>query len=195
MMATTCHPLLITICIVFLALDGCCSASKPSVQQLQAGWTGPDTAGLTPPAFNADVVAVIDPPVGWKPEPLKSSDNHQDQVWLSSTGDTAYGVIYFKMPLPVGQDLAFSGFLSRMKKMQGEATLISREDDPKLPGIRFTAAGGKYVIRTNFIISGWEGWAVYAGTLKTGPIIGKELDLAIRAREHTQVGRPDNSGK
>jgi len=176
-------------------LTGCCSAPKPSVKQLQAGWTAPDTVGLSLPAFNSDVIAVVDPPIGWKPEKLKAADNHKDQVWLSPTGDTAYGVIYFRMPLPVGVDLAFSGFLTRMKKTQGEATLLDRHDDPNLPGIRFTAAGKMYVIRTNLQVSGWDGWAVYAGTLKTGPILQSELDLAVRAREHTHVGQPDSSGK
>jgi len=171
---------------VFLA--GCSSTAKP----VKPAWTTTDTLGLSAPLYDADVDAVCFPPIGWKPSPLKSSPNHVHQIWLSPTGDTAYGVIHFKMPLPVGENLAFSGFLTQMKKTEGEATLLERQDDATLPGIRFIAAGGIYVIRGNLLVEGWEGWTIYAGTLKSGPILQSELDLAVRAREHTQIGRPEN---
>ena len=171
-----------------LLSTGCSSTPK----QVAANWGAADNAGLALPFFDVDVDAVCMPPVGWKPNPLKSSSNHDHQVWLSPTGDTAYGVIHFKIPLPVGQNLAFDGFLSQMKQTEGEATLMERHDDPNLPGIRFIAAGGKYVIRGNLLVATWEGWTVYAGTLKSGPILQNELDLAVRAREHTRIGRPEN---
>ena len=164
---------------------GCCSATNSDAKRA----VRTDIAGLCVPFFDSDVSAMCDPPIGWKAQALKSTPNHNDQVWLSPTGDTAYGVIHFKMPLPVGENLAFIGFLRQMKKIQGQATLLARWDDPGLPGIRFIAEGGLYVIRTNLLVAGWDGWAVYAGTLKTGPILPKELDFAVRAREHTRVGR------
>ena len=99
------------------------------------------------------------------------------------------------MPLPLGENIAFKGFLDQMKKTEGQAILISRQDDPNLPGIRFVAEGGRFYIRTNLIVQGWEGWAIYAGTLRNQPVLADELDMAIRAREYTKVGRPDNSGK
>jgi hypothetical protein len=173
---------------LILSCTGCSSTPK----QTAANWTTADNAGLALPFFDADVDALCTPPVGWNKNPLKSSSNHVHQVWLSPTGDTAYGVIHFKIPLPVGQNLAFDGFLSQMKQTEGEATLLERHDDPSLPGIRFVAAGGMYVIRANLFVATWEGWTVYAGTLKSGPILQNELDLAIRAREHTRVGRPGN---
>ena len=80
---------------------------------------------------------------------------------------TAYGVIYFKMPLPVGRDLALSGFLNQMKKTEGDVVLLSRRDDASLPGIRFEAEGGIYNIRANLIVNGWEGWSVYVGTRRS----------------------------
>ena len=88
-----------------------------------------------------------------------------------------------------------AGFLDQMKKTQGDATLLERQDDPKLPGVRFTARGGVYTLRANLIVQGWEGWAVYAGTQRGKPIDSIELDFALRAREHTVVGRPESSGK
>jgi hypothetical protein len=183
-------PLSAVLLAVVFALAGCSASHKSD--PIEPNST--ELLGLSPPFYNSDVQAMCDPPVGWKPQPLKASENHTDQVWLSSTGDTAYGVIHFKMPLPVGSGLAFLGFLNQMKKIQGEATLLDRHDDPNLPGIRFVAQGGRYCLRANLQVAGWDGWTVYAGTLKSGPILPKELDLAIRAREHTRVGRLQVSG-
>src|SRR4051812_33331385 len=73
-------------------------------------------------AVDADALV----PVGWRAEPLKSSATHAHQVWLSPSGHTAYGIIRFKLPLPVGHDLALFGFLQNMKLSEGEATLISK---------------------------------------------------------------------
>jgi hypothetical protein len=46
-------------------------------------------------------------------------------------------------------------------------------------------------VRTNLFVRGWEGWAVYAGTLQSEPVATEELDLAERAREQTTVGLSD----
>ena len=171
------------------------ASSKHDPAQTQAPWGTADTRGLSLPVYNGDVVAFCDPPIGWKPDPIKSDANHVHQIWLSPTTDTAYGIIHFKLPLPVGADLALSGFLAQMKKTEGDATLLERHDDPHLPGIRFTARGGVYTIRANLIVRGWEGWAVYAGTERGKPIDSIELDFALRAREHTCIGRPESLGK
>jgi hypothetical protein len=177
-----------------LILFAGCSSQKTDLRQFALHWGEGKTTGLTFPAYNKDVDAIVCPPVGWKPDPLKSSPNHIHQVWLSPTTDTAYGVIHFKMPLPVGADIALTGFLAQMKKTEGDATLLELHDDPNLPGIRFVAHGGLYTIRANLIVRGWEGWAFYAGTQRGKPIDPIELDFATRAREHTRIGRPENSG-
>jgi hypothetical protein len=181
------YPLVAALLAMLFGMAACCSAPRP-------GRTGTDTAGLSLPFFDPDVNAVCDPPIGWKPQALKATPDHKDQVWLSPTRQTAYGVIHFVMPLPVGRSLAFVGFLNHMKKTEGDATLFYRRDDPELPGIRFIAQGGIYVIRANLLVSAWDGWAVYAGTLKSGQILPNELDFAVRAREHTRVGRLQNPG-
>lgn len=133
--------------------------------------------------------AVCAPPIGWKAEPAEHLDRHTRQVWLSPSGKTAYGVIYFDMPLPVGPDLALWGFLREMEKHEGRAVLLSQSRDAHLPGIRFVAEGQHYRIRTNLIVRGWRGWAVYAGTLRDKPVAEEELASAESAREHTRVGR------
>ena len=88
--------------------------------------------------------------------------------------------------MPVGADLALWGFLSQMKKSEGEATLISKNYDDKVQTLRFVAEGGLYKIRTNLFTSGFQGWAVYAGTLRKFPVNAEELTEAETARENTK---------
>lgn len=147
-------------------------------------------SGLGAPVKWEAVNALAVPPIGWTAEPLKSSDKHKHQVWLSPSRKTAYGVIYFTLPWPVGADLALWGFLKQMKRIEGEATLISKVSDDALPGLRFVAEGGLYLVRTNLIIDGFNGWAIYAGTVRGKPVDESELATAERAREQTQVVFP-----
>lgn len=146
------------------------------------------TSASPPGQYEPALRAICLPPNGWAPDPLKRGDNHTHRAWLSPTGKTAYGVIHFKMPLPVGPDMALWGYLRAMKKAEGDATLLSKQSDPKLPGIRFVAEGGQYKTRDNLIVSGSEGWAIYAGTLRGQPEDPAELQLAEQARERTRVG-------
>jgi hypothetical protein len=183
------------VALLICCLGGCASHPHPNLAAMQAGWSGADARDLTPPFFDPDVVAVCDPPLGWKMDPPKTTADHVHKVWLSPSRATAYGVIHFSMPLPVGANLALGGFLDHMKKSEGNANLLSQQNDPNLPGIRFVAEGGKYTIRTNLMVDGWEGWAIYAGTLRGQPDLPNELDMAQRAREHTNVGRPDSGSK
>lgn len=137
-----------------------------------------------------EVRAQVTPPEGWNPRPLKKSKKHTHQIWVSPSGQTAYGVMHFRLPLPVGPEMALWGFMREMEKKQGDAVLRAKRKDPRLPGIRFVAEGGKFEIRTNLIVRGSEGWAVYACTPRNGPVEQDELDLARRAREHTRIGLP-----
>ncbi|HSU67563.1 MAG TPA: hypothetical protein VLJ39_11870 [Tepidisphaeraceae bacterium] len=146
---------------------------------------------LNPPERDDTVEALVVPPIGWIAQPLKHSNRHDHQIWLSPSGNTAYGVIRFKLPLPLSPESVLQmGFLPEMKRTEGEATLISSQRDPTLPGIRFIAKGGKHVVRTNLMTRGFKGWAVYAGTLRGQPENPDDLALAELAREQTAVGLP-----
>jgi hypothetical protein len=164
-----------------IVLGGCHSPTKPAATQ-------PAIAGLCPATRDAVVQADVVPPLGWSAEPLKSTDKHKHQVWLSPSKNTAYGVIYFTLPWPVGPDLALWGFLQQMKSSEGDATLISKRWDDNLGGFRFVADGGIYRVRTNLIVDGFHGWAIYAGTLRGKPVQEAELKMAEQARERTRVG-------
>jgi hypothetical protein len=132
--------------------------------------------------------ALVTPPSGWTAVPMKRARNHWHQTWLSPTGDTAYGVIRFSMPLPFGDSLALRGFLSEMKRSEGEARLIEKRLDGEKGVLRFEAEGGLYHIRGIIVTRGFGGWAVYAGTLRARPIRLDELEQAVQARENTHLG-------
>lgn len=174
---------LLTALLLATALAGCQSSARPMVPT-----TGPSMTGLSNPLLVDPVDAMCTPPLGWKADPLKHSGRHDHQVWLSPTGHTAYGVIHFSLPLPVNADFVLPFFLREMKKSEGEAILLSKETDPALPGVKFVAEGGLYKMRSNLIVRGWQGWAIYAGTLRKEAINPAELDLAERARDHTRIG-------
>jgi hypothetical protein len=173
---------------IALAAAGCCGS--PPVPDRVATATQIETAvtrGLTAPVPDDSLKAVVVPPVGWKPEPPKVNEKHRHQIWLSPSGNTAYGVIYFKLPLPVGLNITLDGFMKQMKDTEGEGTLIERKDDDQLPGIRFTAAGGEYLIQAFLVVDGFHGWVVYAGTKQKFPTNEAELRTAIDARDQTRV--------
>ena len=119
---------------------------------------------------------------------LPGGARHTHQVWQSPTGSTAYGVIHFRLPFPLGHELLLWAFMNEMRRDQGEARLLEKRWDANLGGIRFVTEGGLYRVRTNLMVRGFDGWAVYAGTLRSGPIRPDELALAERAREYTEVG-------
>lgn len=185
-MKSTVRRMILTM-ILTAALSGCQGTARRIIPT-----TGPSAAGLTNPQLVDTVEALCVPPVGWNREPLKHSSRHNHQVWLSPSRHTAYGIIHFSLPLPVSAGFVLPFFLQEMKKSEGEAILLNRENDPGLPGVRFVAEGGRYKMRGNLIVHGWNGWAVYAGTLRKEEIDPDELDLAERARDHTVVGVTDD---
>lgn len=170
------------IFLAFLAV-GCASSHRAASVA-----TSDHSTQLSSSTLNRDVDALVSPPLGWTPEPLKRSPRHTHQIWLAPSGATAYGVIRFSLPFPVGADLVLWGFLKEMKRTQGEAILISKQWDTNLKMLRFVADGGVYRVRVNLIVDGWRAWAVYAGTRRDRAISQEELELAEIARDHTIVG-------
>jgi hypothetical protein len=179
--------------IACMALACGCVAHPKSAQVEPIPTTAPTTQGLSRARFLESVDATVAPPDGWIEQPLKKSSRHTHQLWISPTDKTAFGVMHFGLPFPVGHEPVLWFFLKEMKRQQGAADLLSKQWDPKLRGVRFVASGGMYTIRTNLVVHAWEGWIVYAGTLREGPVDEKELALAESAREHTVLGQEEKS--
>jgi len=170
------------VALVLAGISGCAKTARvaPATQISQEEFAQ---------TYDATVNAWVAPPAGWTLDPYKKSSMHSHAVWISPSGRTAYGVISFSLPLPVGHDLVLWGFLNEMRRTEGEATLLSKQWDDKLPGLRFVAQGGRYVVRTNLTVRGFHGWACYAGTLRSESINADELAEAEKARERTTFGK------
>ena len=155
-----------------------------------------DAAGATLGVgrFEPRVQAFVTPPAGWTPEAEKISDAHMHLVWLSPTGDTAYGIIYASAPLYVPatemfHNLVLDRIISEMEKDQGEAELLGKTWNGDLRALDFEAAGGLYHLRSRLRVRGKSVWTVYAGTFKGQSPREDELATALSAREATLVGR------
>lgn len=181
--------LLFTAMAVLAAAGGCQSHPVAATQPLASTQPADPLAGLTPAVAVDSVRAHCDPPLGWAPEPLKSDDRHTDQVWLSPSHKTAYGVIHFTMPVPwAPDDVLMQNFLDDMKKQEGSAQLITQTTNATLGVVQFLAVGGEYTVRTNMFKGFFEGWFVYAATDTSETVVPDELEIAERARDHTKVG-------
>ncbi|MBV8780329.1 MAG: hypothetical protein JO353_02925, partial [Phycisphaerae bacterium] len=126
--------------IFCLMIGGCGSAIHPATQPFDSFAALSLNQPTRMDVLNAQAV----PPLGWKPDPLKQSSSHAHEVWLSPDGRTAYGIIYFHMPLPVGRDFALWAFMNQMKQTEGEAILRSKSWDEQRGCERFVAEGGLY---------------------------------------------------
>jgi hypothetical protein len=177
---------------------GCRSSAPPPIsgsRSVSAAVcaTQPDLSGLTIGEAIKAVDAMVVPPAGWVEDPRRVDAKHAHLVWKSPTGDTAYGVVLMYLPWPVGPDLVLSGFLNHLRETDQEAQLLSKRPAEDLHGYRFVAESGQYVIRVDLSVRGWRAWAVYAGSLRAKAVNSPELELAERARDHTQVGLPAES--
>lgn len=145
--------------------------------------------------LDAELELLVAPPAGWRLDATRRTGPHVHKTWVSPSGDTAFGVIRFRLPVPVGDEVALWGFLQEMRRAEGEARLLEREPGYVLPGgkrvLRFVAEGGKYRVRSVLLSRGFRGWCVYAGTLRDRPVRGSELDLALRHRDRFRL--PDTS--
>jgi hypothetical protein len=133
--------------------------------------------------------ALVAPPNGWKPNPLEAEKDHAHQTWVSPTGNTAYGVIYFGLPLPMPAPWLLGPFLDEMKKREGKADVLGQPyKDDSLPGIRIVVESQQFKMRMNLVVRGFQAWAIYAGTRNNAAEVSTELKLAEMAREQTKVG-------
>lgn len=192
------------ITVFAAAAAGCCPTSgRPGPAGAATATKTPSTAPSTLPsiadlsapyAINA-LEAVVDPPVGWRRDKSDVDARHAHFVWLSPSGDTAYGVVLMNLPIPVGPDIVLWAFLNQMRKSDRQADLLRRENAPDLPGLRFVAESGKYRIRANLTVRTWRAWAVYAGTIRARPVNSPELRLAEQARDGTRMTTADTAGR
>lgn len=131
--------------------------------------------------------AEIEPPAGWRYELTSESDRHEHVTWISPGNNTACGIVYFRMPFPVGHELAFKyGFLAEMRRKEGKAEVLAKRWDPEIEGLRFTVESKFFHVEAKFFVRGMEGWAIYAGQRLGYPVNEEEFEIARRVREKAE---------
>ncbi len=129
--------------------------------------------------------AEIDPPADWRYELTSTSDRHEHVTWISPGNNTACGIVYFRMPFPVGHELAFKyGFLAEMRRKEGKADVLEKHWDPQIQGLRFIVESRFFHVEAKFFVRGSEGWAIYAGQRLNNPVNEDEFETAKRVREN-----------
>lgn len=139
--------------------------------------------------YEPELNATVSPPAGWRLDiksPLQKEVRHY--VWVSPTGNTAFGVMRFSLPFPLPHEPVLWAFMGEMRRSEGEARLLNKVWDKTLPGLRFEAEGGRYKMRTNLTVRGLSGWMSYVGTLRERAVDEAELKTAVEARERTKFG-------
>jgi hypothetical protein len=163
------------LCLV--GATGCRSTPKPPASQ----------PALAPNQVRLEKLdLVVTPPAGWQRDADKVGDRSTTVVYVSPTGQTAFGVIAFKLPFPVGHDWALWGFLQNMKKSEGRADLVEKKWDESMSALRFIAEGGRFKVRTNLFVRGTQGWAAFAGTKAGEAENPAELKEAETARDEVR---------
>lgn len=129
------------------------------------------------------------PPAGWTMKANTADPRAEHIVWTGPSGNTAFGVIFFRLPWPIGHDLTVRyGVLPEARRREGTAELLAKQWDPEIEGLRFTIRTPKYTAETKMFVRGTRGWAAYSGFQTTRPVNQEELEQAARAREDAEFG-------
>ena len=185
---------LLAVLLMGLTIVGCSRSTLRPEERPEDRLVGSIGRGT----FDERVEAFVVPPKGWELDPPKVSDEHTHLVWLSPTGDTAYGVIYaaipgwapvFLLPDRSVHERVLDAFIDAMASDQGEATLLSKTWDAENEQMFFEAEGGLYRIDAILQVRGHSAWSVYVGKLRERPVNEQEQAIGRRARDATRVGR------
>lgn len=175
--------------MVFLALviasSGCAKKYKRPPRTPGTATAASATSPATRPVLEFEkFFAEIDPPADWRYEVTSLSDRHEHVTWIGPGNNTACGILYFRLPWPVGTELAFRyGFLEEMRRKEGVATVLFKQWDDEKECLRFTVDSKQFHTEGNFFVRGWEGWMIYAGTRLGEPVNEAEFETARRVRE------------
>jgi hypothetical protein len=133
----------------------------------------------------AELGVVPLPPEGWEADPLKRDDKSVRALWVSPTKATAYGVVSFDLPLPLGPGWTLPGFIAETQRVVGPTRLVSSSKDENSGGVQFAADLPLYKLEGVLWTRGFTGWVTYVSTEKSVPLQEAEYKAATTARDET----------
>lgn len=189
----------LAVCAAALPYAGCSARARAGTPEQQ----GPVTATLlsasptVAPATQAadapkalddpELQAVCMPPAGWVDKGIKQGDNHIRRLWVNPAGTIGYGVVRARLPLPVGESMVLSAFISQVQQMQGKTTIVEKRSSDE--GLTFVAQSPTLRYEGRVHCQGLRGWIVFASALTDRPTDTQTLKVAEAARDATVLGQ------
>ncbi|HEX8521337.1 MAG TPA: hypothetical protein VF669_03710 [Tepidisphaeraceae bacterium] len=173
--------------IVFLSLiamsqQGCQMQPVITPQKLIRHQQVINTTGLRDVASFDVVKARAAAPRAWDQLSVKKTALFTDLQWRSPSKQTAVGVVFIKMPLPL-PPATLIWFAKQEYLKRGEEGKILGQWSDELGRQWFEAENKKYHARGYVLTKGFEAWIVYSGYRTENPASADEIAVAKRAQE------------
>src|SRR5688500_3520143 len=171
------------LCMLAFGSTGC---ARSTLRAGEAPASRP-VEGIGRGFFEPRVEAFVVPPKEWTMDAPKITDRHAHLAWISPTGDTAYGVIYARipsyvpvavMPAEVGHSQVVGRVMVEVRADEGEATLLGKSWDEDADELHFVAEGGLYRVDSVLTVRGLSAWTLYVGRLREREENPAEVELA-----------------
>ena len=168
----------LVLCLSLLA-GGCQSGQQVPTERLIQHQALIDFSGLRPPEVAEAVKVQASVPQSWVVHAVERKPLYTHQQWKSQSAKTAVGVIYARLPLPVGSDMLL--WMARQQYAnQGKSGTDLGQWEDALGRKWFEAETEKYHARGYVIVNGLDAWVVYSGfKIDTSP---EPADIALAAR-------------
>ena len=158
---------------------GCQTAQQVPTARLIQHQALIDFSGLRPPEVVEPVRVRASVPQTWVVHGVERKALYTHQQWKSPSAKTAVGVVYARLPLPVGSGTMLWLARQQYAKQSADGKDLGTWEDA-LGRKWFEAETNQYHARGYVIVNGLDAWVVYSGfKLDTSP---EPADIALAAR-------------
>lgn len=161
---------------------GCSSGPPVESHRLIQHQALVDFSGLKAPEVAEAVRVQASTPASWSLHAVERRALYTHQQWKSASAKTAVGVIYARLPLPLGPDTLLWLGRQQYAKQGSDGRQIANWTDA-LGRRWFEAETDKYHTRGYAIVTGLDAWIVYMGyRIDTSPEPA-DISLGLRCME------------
>ncbi len=167
---------------VFAWAGGCQTGPQVSSRRLIEHQAMIDFSGLNPPTAVESVQTTLAIPRHWTDVPTKYTALYTHRQWKSPSTHTGVGVVYCRMPLPLGAKAVVWLAKQEYSKREQDGRVLSEWTDD-LGRCWFEAENYKYHVRGCVVVKGFDAWITYFGYRTQYPPQVAEIALAARSAE------------
>ena len=168
--------------LLLTTLVGCQSGPTVQTQRLIQHQAMIDFSGLKAPALLDAVRVQASLPASWNMQSLEQKPLYTHQQWKSPSLHTGVGVIYVRLPLPLGTPMLIWAARQQFTQQQGQGHEMAEWTD-ELGRRWFEAETPKYHARGYAMVNGLDAWIVYFGYKVNVPPDPAEISEGIRSLE------------